>query len=98
MMSPSVTEQLSDIQHAIARSRDAIASGAEIEYLGLDGAVARVVQDAQQAGMTERRGILSALESLLHEIDELETDLQQRHAGAVADRAKRAYAPQRDAR
>lgn len=98
MMSPSVTKQLSDIQHAIARSRDAIASGAEIEYLGLDSAVARVVQDAQQAGMTERHGILSALESLLHEIDELETDLQQRHAGAVADRAKRAYAPQRDAR
>jgi hypothetical protein len=98
MMSPSVTDQLSHIQQAIARSRDAIARGAEIEYLGLDSAVARVVQDAQQAGSAERRGILSVLEALLHEIDELETDLQQRHAGAVAERASRAYTPQRDAR
>jgi hypothetical protein len=94
MTSPSTTEQLDDLRRAVEHSRAAIADGSFVELAGLDVQVEQVVAAARTTVLAERPQVLSALATLLRELDGLTVDLCRQRDAGLALQAADAYRPE----
>jgi hypothetical protein len=91
MIELAIFDQLSDLRCAVARSRAAIAEGANIEMNGLEAEIMPLLAAAKHTGPSLREDLLITLEALRHDLDGLESDLRRQHDAALAPQATSAY-------
>ena len=82
---------IGQVTTAIAEARRALAEGAFIELVGLDGAVARICGAAHAVAAEERPVFLARLSALAEALDQLALELANRHGAAQRRRASDAY-------
>ena len=80
-----------EITAAIAEARRALADGAFVELVGLDGAVARICGEAHAIAAEERSNFLAGLTALAESLDQLALDLANRNCASRRRRASDAY-------
>lgn len=90
MTAASPEQQLLDIIAAVAGARAALAEGAVVEVAGLDAAVADACRAAQEASGAQRQAALTAMTTLVAELDGLAVELARQNAGQ-RKRAAEAY-------
>jgi hypothetical protein len=91
MKAASLAGQATELRLALNGIRAAIAEGAAIDLVGLDGQIAQLLDAAQHALPTERAPLGSALEKLLQEVDAVGIELRLYHDFETARRAADAY-------
>lgn len=91
MTMPTVEDQLEELCRAVARSRAALAAGAEIDLTGLDVEVARLAEAANEISPTDREALRRSIDTLHTGLDGLEADLKRQHDAALARQAASAY-------
>ena len=98
MIDDPIERMLDDLYRALARSRCAVADGAEFELAGLDGEAARLASVVEAAPRAPRQHLLAALHRVLDELDALASDLTHQRGARLARQAAQAYAADRSAR
>lgn len=96
MTTPPPGAAIVEITAAIAEARRALANGAFVELVGLDGAVARICGEAHAIAVAERPTFLAGLTALAESLDELALDLANRHCASRRRRASDAYGGNED--
>jgi len=91
MTEHAVFDQLCDLRCAVARSRAALAAGADIDIRGLETEIMPLLAAAKHTGPSLREDLLITLEALRHDLDGLESDLRRQHDAALAPQATNAY-------
>ncbi len=95
MTEHAVFDQLCDLRCAVARSRAALAAGANIDIRGLETEIMPLLAAAKHTGPSLREDLLITLEALRHDLDGLDADLRRQHDAAVAQQASDAYSVHR---
>ena len=90
MTDVSPEQLLRDIIAAVAGARAALAEGAVVDVAGLDAAVAEACRAAQEAVGAQRQAALTAMTTLVAELDGLAVELARQNAGQ-RKRAVEAY-------
>jgi len=87
----TLKQELAEIAAAVDEARRAVAEGAMVEIDGLDAAVAKVCDGAQNAPVDERSALAQDLVALAEALDALATDIQRQSDAVERQRASLAY-------